>query len=83
MKFHITIPVEIEYALTPAEAGEREVGTGLMLSPNVPSVCDIVSITIGDGLIKSGPRIDLYALDAEMRQDIIDACFKDWEDEAR
>ena len=82
MKFFLTIPVEVEYALTPAEAGEREVGTGLMLSPNVPAGCDIVRITHQCGVV-SGMTINPDKLDAEMRQDIIDACFKDWEDEAR
>ena len=82
MKFQLTLPVEIEYALTPAEAGEREVGTGLMLSPNVPAGCDIVRITHQCGVL-SGMTINPDKLDAEMRQDIIDACFADAEKECQ
>lgn len=78
MKFHITIPVEIEYALTPAESGEREVGTGLMLSPNVPASVDVVRITHQCGAV-SLMTINPYKLDAEVWQDIIDACFADAE----
>lgn len=78
MKFQLTLPVEIEYALTPAEAGEREVGTGLMLSPNVPAGCDIVRITHQCGVV-SGMTINPDKLDAEVWLDIIDACFADAE----